>query len=77
MPENTLHSILEVIGRNLSNFRDLRKDKLDTVARCTGISEPTLSKIENGRYHSLGVRILTKLSIYYSKSISEIVSDQK
>lgn len=69
-----LDTVLKPIGRQLFVIRHTRNEKLDTVARATGLSVAVISKIENGRYLCLSFKVLAILASYYKMDIREIIS---
>lgn len=64
--EKSLAIILEDIGYKLFLERQKRKETLYSVATSIGVTHPIISQIENGRYKSLNIKILHKLTKYYN-----------
>ncbi len=69
-----LNSLLTTIGKNLHTIRNARKETLQAVASNIDITHPIISKIENGRYTNLSIKLLTKLCNYYDISLQQVFS---
>lgn len=69
-----ISTLLIVIGQNLHTIRNARKETLQAVATDIGITHPIISKIENGRYPSLQLKLLVKLCNHYSISLQQVLS---
>ena len=67
-------SLLISIGENLHTIRNARKETLQTVASAVGVTHPVISKIENGRYKTLQIEMLTKLCNHYQISLQQVMS---
>ncbi len=55
---------LMFVGKKIAMARHMRSDQQETVAKATGISQPLLSKIENGSGNSLNILLIIKLMVY-------------
>ena len=62
-------------GKKLYDFRRARNEKMVTVAKNIGISQATLSKIENGKYAALNFTLLSRLVYYYNSTLTELFQD--
>lgn len=69
-----MEQILSTIGTNVHRLRHSREEKLETVARAAGVKHTVISKIENGRYGSLSMRLLIKLADYFYVPVTELLS---
>lgn len=61
-----LYDLHMQLGKEFSEIRHSRNEKQSTVARATGISPATLSKIETGHYIRLNTALITRLADYYN-----------
>ncbi len=73
MDSLSLNDLLQIIGKQLQDYRNSKNEKQITVAHATGISVPVLSKIECGRYRQLTVEKLLRLTSYYHITIDKII----
>lgn len=69
-----MEQILNTIGTNVHRLRHRREEKLETVARAAGVKHSVISKIENGRYVSLSMRLMIKLANYFDVPVTELLS---
>jgi transcriptional regulator with XRE-family HTH domain len=69
-----MEQVLSTIGTNVHRLRHSREEKLETVARAAGVKHTVVSKIENGRYSSLSMRLLIKLADYFDVPVTELLS---
>ncbi|WP_346238002.1 helix-turn-helix domain-containing protein [Niabella insulamsoli] len=69
--------LLQRIGENLRIIRIIRKEKLQGVAQCIGVSHPVLSKIENGRSANLTIALLANLCNYYRVCILDVFQPEQ
>ena len=69
-----LSMMLTKIGQNLHTVRNARKETLQSVATDIGITHPIISKIENGRYPNLQLKLLIKLCNHYKITLYEAFS---
>ena len=69
-----LTSILEEIGHKLYDLRQLKKEKITSVAAGIGFSHAVISKIENGRYLPLSIELLGRLADYYNIPLEELLT---
>lgn len=73
MKQNAFDNLLECIGGTLHSIRHQRNEKIEIVAKGIGVSHSVVSKIENGRYKGLSIRLLHSFADYYSVNIDEII----
>lgn len=66
--------ILKHIGLFFKNCRIKKNQKLYAVAISIGMTHPVISKIENGKYLSLNIKVISKLLNYYNKDFSLLFS---
>lgn len=64
---------LKYIGNRIYLARHARREKITTAANNIGISHPTLSQIENGRYKPLSVKLICKILYYYELELGEFL----
>ncbi len=69
----SFNDLLIVIGSNLNRLRYEKNEKIETVAKAIGVHHSVVSKIENGRYNGLNVKMLQKLAKYYQEDITNIL----
>lgn len=69
-----LEKFLERIGYKLYVARHNKREKITAAANNIGISHPTLSQIENGKYKSLTIRLVFKLAFYYDLDLDEFLN---
>ncbi len=69
-----IETALTTIGKNLHTIRNARKETLQAVASNIGITHPIISKIENGRYTNLSIKLLITLCNYYNISLQQVFS---
>lgn len=69
-----LSDLLQQIGQKLRQVRQVRNEKLVTVANAIGISHAVISLIENGRYNCLSFALLSKLTHHYNITINEVLT---
>jgi len=69
-----MDNVLITIGANLHRLRHNKEEKLETVAKAAGVKHTVISKIENGRYESLSMRLLVKLATYFQVPITDLFS---
>jgi transcriptional regulator with XRE-family HTH domain len=62
--------MMQKIGILLREIRYKRDEKMQTVANDTGISQSTISQIENGKYSKLNIQMLSKLADYYGYPVA-------
>lgn len=67
------NALLTTIGQNLHTIRNARKETLQAVASEIGITHPTISKIENGRYPNIQLNLLIKLCNHYKVTLQQIL----
>jgi len=63
------------IGKKIKEIRDRTGMKEEILADAIGKSQPVLSKIEQGKYHSLKVELLLKIIEVLAASFSEFFKD--
>ncbi len=73
MKKDALEDLLKDIGKKLYRIRHDRYEKIETVAKGVGVSHSVVSKIENGRYGSLSLKLLSKITDYYGCSVLEVI----
>lgn len=69
---NEYIKLLQSIGYFLKSQRLKNGQKIFAVASSIGVTHPVISKIENGRYFSLNLRLLFILIEYYKLEIKDI-----
>lgn len=67
------NALLTTIGQNLHTIRNARKETLQAVASEIGITHPIISKIENGRYPNIQLKLLIKLCNHYKVTLQQIL----
>jgi transcriptional regulator with XRE-family HTH domain len=75
MISNSSNDFLYDLGRKLYKIRHDRDEKLETVAKGVGVSHSVVSKIENGRYSCLSLKLLLRMSDYYGAELKTIIGD--
>jgi transcriptional regulator with XRE-family HTH domain len=68
-----LASINRIAGR-LRNLRKLSGKSLRELEAATGISNPLLSQIENGKVKEPGIFKVAKLAEFYGFTIEQLIS---
>ncbi len=63
--------LLRTVGENLHTIRNAKKETLDVTAKSIGLTHPTLSKIENGRYPGLTLDLLITICNHFQISLQQ------
>jgi len=71
-PKNKHQKHLYYLGERIKSERHLQGKNEEMVAQATGISQPTLSRIENGRHDNLKFTTLIDLFDYLDIPLTEI-----
>lgn len=69
--------LFERIGSKLYMLRHSRKEKIDSVSKGIGVSKSVISQVENGRYRSLTVVLLSRFATYYNTSLADIFHNEQ
>jgi ribosome-binding protein aMBF1 (putative translation factor) len=75
MNESTcgLYKLLEDIGKTLHEARIQRKEKIINVSSSLRISQAVISRVENGRYKTLNLDLISRLAKYYGIQLNILV----
>lgn len=63
---------LKIIGTYFKEQRMRSGDKIYSVSISLGVTHPVISKIENGKYTSLNIKLIVELLEYYNLSIEQL-----
>jgi transcriptional regulator with XRE-family HTH domain len=74
MPENNISGLLTYIGSRLYETRRMKNEKIANVARSVHKSSSVISQVENGRYKSLNLQLLTQIANYYGIDIADLLA---
>lgn len=72
MNNHSIEETLVHIGNELYYQRHLKKEKITFVSNEVGVSNAVISRIENGRYGSLTVALLSKLAAHYKVPLASL-----
>ena len=73
MTENSLKESLQTIGNSLHKVRQEKGEKIEVVAGNIGIDHSVISRIENGRYEGLSIKLLSKITTYYGIDLADLL----
>lgn len=65
--------VLNTIGENIHTIRNAKKEILDSAAKAIGMTHPTLSKIENGRYPGLTIELIVSICNHFNVTLQQII----
>lgn len=65
--------VLKTIGENIHTVRNAKKETLDCAAKAIGMTHPTLSKIENGRYPGLTMELIITICNHFKVTLQQII----
>lgn len=67
------HRLLKCVGHYFRQLRLQKDEKIYSVSSSLGLSHPVISKIENGLYHPLSLKLIVRLLDYYQTTITELL----
>lgn len=71
-----LNPLMIEIGQKLKTLRNIKGEKIATIATNIGVSSPVISLVENGRYEGLSLRLLTILADYYNVTLVDLINSK-